>query len=88
MPITNNYIFKNVAGKAMLIPVSGGDVDMTKIFNLNEVGVLIYNGLLEQKPIDEIVLSITEQYNVDEETAKKDTLEFINKLKEKNVYYE
>lgn len=88
MPITNNYIFKHVAGKDMLIPVSGGDVDMTKILNLNEIGVLIYNALLEQKPIDEIVLSITEQYNVSEEIAKKDTLEFIEKLKERNVYHE
>jgi len=54
--------------------------DGKKVHMLNKVGTLIWQYADGSLPIKGIISKILERFDIDEETAKKDSLEFINKL--------
>jgi hypothetical protein len=51
----------------------------------NKVGVRIWELINGKRKIKEIARNISEEFDVDYETAEKDLLEFINKLSEKGM---
>ena len=86
MPISKNFIFKAVAGEYMIIPLSGGTVDMTKSFNINETGAFIYKGLDQGKTAEEIAEDMAKEYDAPKDELLKDINEFIEILKKKGIY--
>jgi len=86
MPISKNFIFKAVAGEYMIIPLSGGTVDMTKSFNINETGAFIYKGLDQGKTAEEIADDMAKEYDAPKDELLKDINEFIAILKKKGIY--
>lgn len=53
---------------------------------LNEVGNFIFSFLEKDASIEEVIDALVLEYEVDEDTARKDTEEFIGILKRKNIY--
>jgi hypothetical protein len=53
---------------------------------LNEVGYTIFTLLEKDASVEEIVSTLTEEYEVSSDTALKDTQGFIEILKKKNMY--
>lgn len=47
---------------------------------LNETGTAIWNFIQSERTEEDIIDFVCENYDIDRETAKKDTKEFINKL--------
>ena len=47
MLLKNTFIFKEIGEEGMLIPIVGGNVNASKIFNLNETGTYIIKKLLD-----------------------------------------
>lgn len=54
--------------------------EIKKVFRLNETGVIILEALQAGADIDEVARRITDGYDVDYETAKKEASKFISKL--------
>jgi len=69
-----------VEGKTVLI-----SVDRSEVIVLNEVATEIWNFLEKQKTDEEIVEYLTDSFDCDEETARKDLSEFIQRLTAKEV---
>ena len=89
MPIKNNFILKEVGKDYMIIPVSSGNMEVTKVFNINETGAFIYKMLKDNKDVNEIAISLTKEYEgLDLNEALSDIDEFVLKLKEKGIYYD
>lgn len=86
MSISKNFILKKVCDEAMIIPLVDGGMDMSKVFNINEIGVIIYEGLENNKTILEIKNKIISEYDIDEETVLNDINDFIESLKQKGIY--
>ena len=86
MSISKNFILKKVCDEAMIIPLVDGGMDMSKVFNINEIGVIIYEGLENNKTILEIKNEIISEYDIDEETVLNDINDFIESLKQKGIY--
>lgn len=86
MGINKNYILKSIGNDHMIIPLVDGGYDMSKVFNINEVGALIYKALLDDKSDDEILELILNEYDVDKAVAMKDISDFKNSLIEKGIY--
>lgn len=83
----NSCISKNkkvpwriVEGEALLV-----DVDKGEVIHLNPVGAEIWNLIEGKKSVSDIVVHIYNTFEVDKETAKKDTLEFLERLIEKSL---
>jgi len=72
---SNNLVWRIIDGEAFLMTEDGKKVHM-----LNKIGTLIWQYADGSLPIKGIISKILERFDIDEETAKKDSLDFINKL--------
>ena len=56
-----------------------------KVFKLNETAAYIWEHCDGKKNIEQLVKELCEQFTVDKATALKDTVEFVEKMKSKNL---
>lgn len=86
MPLKDNFIFKEVAKEYMMVPLLNGNVNMSKVINLNETGAFIIKKLKEKDSIDYVVDEMTKEYDVSREDALNDIKEFVELLKKRGFY--
>ena len=86
MLLKNTFLFKEIGEEGMLIPIVGGNVDASKIFNLNETGTYIMKKLLDDYEIDEIIDSMIDEYQIDRKILEEDLNAFIEELKKRGLY--
>lgn len=72
---------KNVAGRNIVVPVGNATLDFNAMLTLNETGAFLFS-LLQKTDMtkDELVLAITENYEVSKEIASADIDAFIEKI--------
>lgn len=85
MIIKKNLIKREIAGDVILVPVGQSVIESNGLYALNELGSFIWDMLPDVESIDDIVKEVLNEYEVDEETAKNDIIEFINKMKELQI---
>ena len=88
MPLSENFILKNVGKDYMIIPLSDGGVDFSKVYNVSSTGAFIYEQLKENKTALEIAYLMVEEYDVSYEVVLKDIFEFIEELKKRGIYHD
>lgn len=76
---------RTIAGESFLVPVCGQPGDMQKIFVLNSLAAFIWEHLDGEHTVAELLGAIVEQFAVDREQARLDTVEFIGQLLEQNL---
>ena len=86
MLLKNTFIFKEIGEEGMLIPIVGGNVNASKIFNLNETGTFIIKKLMDDVEIEDIIKAMLDEYQVDRKTLESDLNEFIKELKKRGFY--
>lgn len=86
MLLKNTFIFKKIGEEGMLIPIVGGNVNASKIFNLNETGTYIIKKLMDDVEIEDIIKAMLDEYQVDRKTLESDLNEFIKELKKRGFY--
>ena len=86
MLLKNAFIFKEIGEEGMLIPIVGGNVNASKIFNLNETGTFIIKKLMDDVEIEDIIKAMLDEYQVDRKTLEEDLNEFIKELKKRGFY--
>ena len=86
MLLKNTFIFKEIGEEGMLIPIVGGNVNASKIFNLNETGTYIIKKLMDDVEIEDIIKAMLDEYQVDRKTFEEDLNEFIKELKKRGFY--
>lgn len=77
---SNEVAWRMVDGEALIISEDGKEVHM-----FNEVASLIWHCADGSIPVTDIVARITNEFDVDEETAQNDCLELIQDLMDKNI---
>lgn len=80
MKIKNEFLKRNIAGECVVVPVGDTALNFNGLISLNDVGEFLWDHLLEEITMDQLIADIMDEYEVDEATARQDTLEFINKL--------
>jgi hypothetical protein len=75
-------VTRNVAGETIIVPIKNKVGDLDSIYTLNEVGTLIWELIDGEHSVSEITEAMCDAYEVEPEVAEKDTLEFLNSLKE------
>ena len=84
MKIKSGFLLRSVAGKNIVVPV-GAELDFGGMITLNDTGKFMWEQLINETDVDDLLKKIVSEYDVDEETAKNDINIFINKLKELNI---
>lgn len=72
--------WRMIEDEAVLVEVKKGEV-----IHCNPVGAFIWGRLEGTKQVSALVTDVVENFEVDEETASKDTLEFIGAMEKKGL---
>jgi hypothetical protein len=74
------FAARNVGNEKILVPLKNNIANMSEIFNLNEVGSFVWDMIDGKNTEAEIVSAISNEFDVDEQTAKSDMDTFIKKF--------
>ena len=75
-----HVVARRVAGEYLLVPVRSGAAQMDYIFTANEVGSAIFRLLDGARDGRAIALELAREFDVDEERARLDVVEFLRAL--------
>lgn len=85
MKTKEGFLLKEVAGNNIIVPIGDNLVDFSAMITVNETGAFLWKMLEKGTEIDELVTSLTGEFDVSEEIAKEDITDFINVLKDKGI---
>ena len=88
MKIKEGYMLRTVAGCSVVVAVGMSTMDFNGMINLNDTGAFLWKKLESGASEDELVSAMLSEYDVDEETAKRDIDAFLKKLKEAELLCE
>ena len=73
-------MLREIAGDYIIIPTGKTVLEFNGLITVNEVGVSIWNMLQKEVTFDKLVQGILEEYDVEEQIAREDIREFLDKL--------
>ena len=85
MKIKEGYLVHEVAGNYVIIKIGQEAVNFNGLITLSESAKMLWDLLKNDASIDDLVNKLLSEYEIDEETARRDTLEFIDSLKKNNI---
>ena len=84
MKLKCDFVINNVAGETVAVSVGNND-SFNGYIKLNETGAFIWDLLKEETTVEAIAKALVEKYEIDIETATRDTEAYICMLKEANA---
>lgn len=86
MRINERMKVRNVAGENIVIMQGVEGTDMTRVVALNESALLLYNALTGHEfEVKDVVRLLVDEYEVDEEAARKDAEAWVADMKKNNL---
>lgn len=83
--IRNGFIIRKIGGQIMAVPTGKMTSEIHGMIVLTESGELLWNALANGTEIENLADILTENYDVDRETALTDAEKFLNTLKEQGA---
>ena len=85
MRIKKGFAKRSIAGANIVVPVGKNAGAFNGMITLNGTGSFLWDCLEKEISLDGLVGKLLEEYNVDEETARKDAEAFTALLKENGI---
>lgn len=87
LKIKEGFVMRNILDEWVIVPTGPRDSMGTYIMTVNETGHMLWEMLEKGTTVDEMVTKMMEEYGigVDEETAQRDIISFIQTLKENRI---
>ena len=85
MKIKDGYLLRNVADNYIVVAIGQEAIDFNGIITINETGAFLWKILEEGATQEELVLKLTEEYDVLEDIAKADVTSFLNIMNEADL---
>jgi len=76
----SQFATRQVGDEMILVPLKNKVSDMNELFTLNAVGCFIWEEISEKSTLEDIINAVLLEFEIDEETARKDVENFLNKL--------
>lgn len=80
MKIDKEFVLREIAGDYVLIPTGKTVMEFNGLATINEVGVFLWNKLIDGATEEELLQAVISEYDIDEATAKADIKEFLEIL--------
>ncbi|MCD4750155.1 MAG: PqqD family protein [Thermoanaerobaculales bacterium] len=80
-----DFVFRDIGGETILVPVRAGVSELDSLFALNEVGAVVWKGVEARSSVQEIVSVVRAEFEIEPAVAEKDVLEFLDVLVERNL---
>ena len=88
MRVSDQFILRTIADESLLIPVGQAAMHVKGLIALSESGALLYNRLKDGCSRDDLVVMLTEEYDVSAEEAGRDTDAFLDQMRSLNMLLE
>jgi hypothetical protein len=75
-------VTSNIDGEIVMMSIDQGEY-----YGLDEIGSRIWELLENPITLEQLINKLIEEFEVDEETCKSDTLDFLNQMLEKNIVF-
>ncbi len=85
MKLRGRYVVRQVMNDIMAIPVGEAALNFNGMILLNEVSKVIWECLTEETDVETIVKEITDRYEISYDEAKADVIEFLDRLRAKQM---
>ena len=85
MKTNNNFILRNIADEYVLIPVKEAAQSFNGMLHLTSTADYIWECVDKCDNLDEVIKSLMNEFEVDEEIAKNDVYGFLNELYIRNM---
>ncbi len=82
MKIKEGFVLRSIAGSNIVVPVGTAAVDFNGMITLNDSGAFLWKVLEQESDIDGMVSALLAEYDVDEQTARKCSEDYVAKLNE------
>ena len=67
-----DFILRQIAGENILVPCGESARQLSGLINMNSTAAFIWQNLNDAKDLDELTARVMENFEVDEETARRD----------------
>ena len=78
-----DFILRQIAGENILVPCGESARQLSGLINMNSTAAFIWQNLNDAKDLDELTARVVDNFEIDEETARRDvnglTAEMIQK---------
>ena len=81
MKLRGEFIIRQIMDDIVAIPVGQTARDMNGMILLNDVSKVIWECLEQETNLEDIVTAVTDAFEVSNEEAQADVLEFLEKLR-------
>lgn len=85
MKLNPAFVKRDIMGEIILVPTAQAAGEYKGLIALNEVGGFLYDLLPETDDLDVLTEKVCGEFEVDADTARKDTEAFIQQLKTQKV---
>lgn len=75
------FLLRSVADTIVVVPVGKATTAFPGMITLNDTGAWLWGQLETEQTVDSLVAAMTECYEVDEQTARRDITAFVERLK-------
>lgn len=85
MKTKEGFMLREIAGSWIIVPLGERVVEFKSMMTLNGSAALIWKKLESGADFDELVKCITDEYDIDESTARADVEEFVSLITKKGL---
>lgn len=85
MKLKGNVLVRSICGEFVGVPCGDTALNVKGMLTLTETGAFLLNVLKEECTEDELIAKLMSEYSVDEDTARTDVQEFLQKLRALNL---
>ena len=82
MKIKEGFVLRSIAGSSIVVPVGAASLDFNGMITLNDSAAFLWKQMEKGAEVEDLVQALLGEYEVDEDTARTCSINFIEKLKE------
>lgn len=88
MKMKYEFVVREICDEYVLVPVGVAALEFGGMISTNEIGAFLWKLMQDEFTVDSLTAQVVEQFDVEEETARQDVLEFIESAKAQNLIEE
>jgi methyltransferase-like protein len=73
-------VTRKTGSEYVLVPITNNIADMNSVYTLNETGAFIWELIDGKRNVEEIINSVTEEYDIDRGSAVEDVFSFMENM--------
>lgn len=85
MKVKKGFMLREVAGSYIVVAIGEASKNFNGMIKLNKSGCYLWNCIIEDITIEELINKLLEKYEINNYIAKKDVETFIETLRNENI---